>query len=149
MNKLNGIAFVGISILIVKDANGETRTDKHGKLPIILSPIAGKFPDKRVLAGTMAERAGLISYDDDNNPELLARNALVAFLEQDESFENGRQFNFTFSALNLTALEQLQTIKSLGTPSLIRVREADAYLTFDENTTSQVEDLVVENSEVL
>ena len=89
------------------------------------------------------------SYDDDNNPELLARNALVAFLEQDESFENGRQFNFTFSALNLTALEQLQTIKSLGTPSLIRVREADAYLTFDENTTSQVEDLVVENSEVL
>jgi len=92
--------------------------DKHGKMPVILNLVAGLCPDKRVIAGTVAERAGLI----------VGQCHLIQVTERpptdDEIADGyGRQFNFTVVKADLGFSEILQGQKEFGPARLVVVTE--------------------------
>jgi hypothetical protein len=86
--------------------NGEA--DKNGNLPVILNPVAGKCPDKRVIAGTVALNDGM----------QINKTYLISCTEGDEDPEYGRQFNYSVVA-EASLMEIVQSTQFLGAPSLI------------------------------
>tara|TARA_R110002060_G_scaffold37860_1_gene48968 strand:- start:408 stop:758 length:351 start_codon:yes stop_codon:yes gene_type:complete len=82
--------------------------DKHGKMPVILNVIAGQCPNKRVVAGTIAERNGFIT----------GKAYLFQATEGEPNAEYGRQFNFT-AVKEATLMEVVEAGKLLGPAALL------------------------------
>lgn len=94
-------------------------TDKNGKQDVILLPIAGKIPNRQVLAGTIAESNGFV----------VGKTYLVNItkLEPTDKAAESRnlaeyphQFNWTVLK-ELDAFEILQASKELGSPEVYNV----------------------------
>jgi hypothetical protein len=83
--------------------------DKNGNSPIILNVIAGKAPNRTVLAGTIAETEGFE-----------VGNAYMVKCAEQESNEYGRQFRFT-KISQVDALEVLNAAEKLGEAQIINV----------------------------
>src|SRR4029078_404514 len=96
MGKLNGMAVVKAEPYKGRNVDGTfitAKEDSNHKMPIILVPIAGVIPSKRVLAGTIADSLGVIA----------GKTYLVKFKEIAEDEEFGRQFQWTvIGAASLT-----------------------------------------------
>lgn len=92
--------------------------DKNDKMPIILVGVAGKYPDKRVLSGTVAERAGFEPHN----------TYLVSVQEGESDKEYGRQFTYTnLGKMNMADI--ISAKKELGAASMVQ--------TVGETATSQ------------
>jgi len=100
----------------VKSFNGSTErpaeSDKNGIMPVILDVVAGSCPNKRVLSGTVAERA-----------DLTKGKAYLVKAEEIEADEYGRQFRFT-AVKELDFSELLQATQHFGVAKMIDVTEA-------------------------
>lgn len=107
---MNGTALVRVQAFAKKGSEADT----HGIQNVILVPIAGKLPSKRVIAGTIALASGLAVSD---------RPVVVSFVELPASEEYGRQFSFTCADRSSNALETMQLITALGEPGIINVEE--------------------------
>lgn len=99
----------------VKLFNGSTERpaeeDKNGAMPVILDVVAGSCPNKRVLSGTVAERAGMES-----------GKAYLCKAEEIDSDEYGRQFRYS-TIKELGFSELLEAMSHFGAPKLIEVLE--------------------------
>lgn len=91
--------------------------DKNGLSPVIIDVAAGECPNKRVLSGTVAARAGMV-----------VGKAYLMKAEERDADEYGRQFSFATIA-EVNALEVLGAIAQFGKPRLIEVVENSPELT--------------------
>ena len=99
------------AIVKVDAYNGEKKADKNGMQNVILTPIGGKIPSKRVLAGTLADRAGFH----------VGEVHMVSIQELPASAEYGRQFQFTSLGTVAPGLELLKACKECGSPFVVDV----------------------------
>lgn len=88
--------------------------DSNGHMPVILVPVAGKCPSKRVLAGTIALNEGLAI----NNSYLFT----VTETEADEEY--GRQFNYS-AVMQVGFQDIMSSTQFLGQPVIIDVLESN------------------------
>lgn len=115
--------------LIIASVNPFTQgaLDKNGKQPVILNVVAGKCPNRNVLSGTVAERAGLET----------GKTYLISCREGEEDVTYGRRF--VFSPLKeMDAMEIIAGVGSLGTASIFPVEanvavEAEAATDFQKS----------------
>lgn len=109
----------------IKAFNGSNErpaeADENGHMPIIIDVVAGSCPNKRVLSGTVAMRAGMI----------IGKNYLCKAEEVDET-DYGRQFRFS-TVVQLGIKDLLGSIKLFGAPKLIEVVENEPELTKSGN----------------
>ena len=98
------------AIVKVDAFQGEKKADRHGMQNVILSPVAGKIPSKRVLAGTLADRAGF---------EI--GTVHMVSIQELPSNEYGRQFQFTSLGVVSPGLELLKACKEVGQPFIVDV----------------------------
>jgi len=105
------------------------KQDRNGKDPIILSVISGKAPNRTVLSGTVAERAGLE----------VGKTYLIQVRET-EANEYGRQFRFEKIG-EPSMLDVLDMEDRLGEPTIIDVSTKS---NVDTNTGEVVDEEVAE-----
>ena len=110
MSKLT-VTFVASVKLFNGSAERPAEEDKNGAMPVILDVVAGKCPNKRVLSGTVAERAGMES-----------GKAYLMKAEEIDSDEYGRQFRYS-AIKELSLSELLEALSHFGAPKLIEVLE--------------------------
>ena len=84
--------------------------DKNGLDPIFLSLVAGTMPNRMVIAGTVAEREGLV----------VGTTVLAHFVERAPSEEYGRQFAVA-KLSDLSGLEIIAASKELGKAIMVNV----------------------------
>jgi hypothetical protein len=98
--------------MIVAAVNNFTQgnPDKNGEAPVILNVVAGKFPNRNVISGTVAKNIGIE----------VGKTYLLSIREGEVSVEFGRQF--VYSKLSeLKGMEIVSTAKELGAASLFKV----------------------------
>lgn len=104
--------------------------DKNGKMPVVLVGVAGKYPDKRVLSGTVAERAGLEVHN----------TYLVSTQETEADAQYGRQFNFTnLGKMNMADI--ISAKKELGAATMVNTIEGSAASQEEVATAQKGEEL--------
>lgn len=101
--------FNGMIIASVNRYNQGT-TDKNGKEPVILNVIAGKCPNRTVLAGTIAETMGIE----------IGKTYLFSVREGNPDEQYGRRFVFS-SLKELQAMEIIEGQKMLGVSEVFSV----------------------------
>lgn len=112
-------------VATVKSFNGSNErpaeADEKGHMPIILDIVAGSCPNKRVLAGTVAMRAGM-----------LVGKTYLCKVEEIATDKYGRQFRYgTVTELGVSGV--LRSIKLFGPPTVIEVVENESELTKSGN----------------
>ena len=109
MSRLNTM-FIATVAAYTGSIEEPSSPDKHGKMPVILSVIAGQSPNKRILSGTVAERNGLV----------VGKAYLVQATEDEPDAVYGRQFNFT-AVKEASLMEVVEAGKLLGPAALLDV----------------------------
>jgi hypothetical protein len=122
-------AIVSVELFNGTKEDGSLRIDKNGKQAVMLRIIAGKSPNRNVLAGTVAENSGFIP----------GKMYFVQIRER-EANENGRQFTFT-KLSDVSPLEALQAEAMLGKPEVFNVNEAVKEEVTTKNVTDKAEKL--------
>lgn len=109
---------------------GTNTPDKNGKETIMFQIVAGKCPNRNVVAGTVAEMNGFE----------LEKTYLAQVREVGTDSVFGRQFTF----LRLNEMDPLQVIKArkeLGEPELIIIPKAEGFDQTYERKSDAVESL--------
>lgn len=116
-------------VVSVTPFSGTTTADKNGENPVMLQLIAGKMPNRNVLSGTLAKRAGI----EVNKTYLMnVREAGI-----DKVF--GVDFTFTKVHELTSALDIVQASKELGSPVIIQVERPEGYENNYERKSDAVE----------
>lgn len=98
-------------VVSVTPFSGSTSTDKNNKSTVMLQCIAGKMPNRNVLSGTVAERAGF-----EVGKTYLAQVREVGF---DKDY--GPDFNYIMVKELVTGKDIAETSKRLGAPEILNV----------------------------
>ena len=105
--------FTGIVLASVNEfTNGAL--DKNGKQPVILNIVAGKSPNRNVLSGTVAERAGFE-----------VGKTYLASVREVEANEYGRQFVWN-KLSEATVIDIIKGQKELGNAQIFDVSKSEA-----------------------
>lgn len=120
MNKFNDVAAVTVSLF------NQGTVDKNGHQPVILTVIAGKLPNKIVIAGTVAQSVGF----EVNN------TYLVNCSEGEPDPTYGRQFNYKILG-KLSPMDILAVRKELGSGSIFDVIKSREDLEIVSKTDSK------------
>lgn len=98
-------------VAAITNFSGTTTPDKNGQAPIMLQCIAGSMPNRNVLSGTVAQRAGFE----------VGKTYLVNVRENgfDEVF--GTDFTFIKIMELTTGLDVVRAAKELGDANIIRI----------------------------
>jgi hypothetical protein len=97
---------------VLFNSTSKSTIDKNGKQAIMLIPIAGKVPNRNVIAGTLAEREGFV-----------AGNTYLAQYRQTESNAYGVQYQWTkLSEVNPLEIVALQS--TLGNAEIFQVKSS-------------------------
>lgn len=104
MSKFNG--------MIVAAVNDFTqgKADKNGKAPVILNVVAGNFPNRNVISGTVAENIGLEK----------GKTYLLSVREGEAHPTHGRQFVYS-KLKELSAEEIMKAPEMLGKANIFDV----------------------------
>ena len=98
-------------------------TDKNGKLPVMLRPVAGKLPNKFIIAGTIAQNEGFE----------IGKTYLVQIMEREADAIYGRQFTYQKLSEVSSPLEIVKMQKEIGEGIIF-----DATKTTEVSTSSNV-----------
>lgn len=96
--------------------SGTTTADKNGKMPVMLQLLAGKMPNRQVMAGTVAERNGFE----------IGKSYLVQVRLRGVDDEFGDDFNW-LKTKELSALEIIDCVDKLGVPEVIEVPRPEGF----------------------
>lgn len=122
---LNSKFDAALFVASVKAFNGSNErpaeADGNGMMPIILDIVAGSCPNKRVISGTVAKRAGM---------EI--GKSYLCKAEEIDATEFGRQFRFS-AITELGINDLLKSIKLFGDPHLVEVVENESEKTKSGN----------------
>lgn len=117
---MKNIGMAVVTVQAFRTSEGVS-TDKNGKQNVILIPVAGRIPNRQVLAGTVAEQAGLE----------IGKTYLVNItkLEPDDKQAESRnleefphQFNWT-KLSEMSPLDIIKAPKDLGAPVVFNVEK--------------------------
>lgn len=126
MTKFNSM-FVATAKLLTPKKDEEAKVDVNGNQSVILVPVAGSCPDKRVLAGTVALNEGMA----------INNTYLINCTEGEPDAEHGRQFNFSVVS-TMSVMEIMQSTQMLGQPRIVETdinaeREQEEEVIVDED----------------
>lgn len=88
--------------------------DKNNKMPLFLKVLNGKYPNRNILSGTVAEREGF----------QVGKAYLASWVETEPDAEYGRQFQWTM-VKELTMVETIQS-EMIGKAEIFKVEEVIA-----------------------
>ena len=91
-----------------ENSPAEVVKDKNGAEAIILSPVAGNIPWKRVMAGTVAQQQQIFD----------GGVYLLSYAENAPDPVNGRQFSYE-NLGELKGFDLIKTAKEVGAPFII------------------------------
>lgn len=114
MSKFNGMIAAAVNPFTQGSA------DKNGEAPVILNVVAGSFPNRNVISGTVAKNIGIET----------GKTYLLSVREGEEDATYGRQFVYS-KLKELTASEIMEAPKTLGAASLFKVEAATAEVKAD------------------
>lgn len=121
----NAICLVSVN----KFANG--KQDKNGKDSVLLNVIAGKSPNRNVLAGTVAENTGFE----------VGKIYLAQVRENAPDAQFGRQFTW-IKLGEATVLEAMKAEKELGKAEIFEVETTQE---IPAEKTAETEKLIIES----
>jgi len=96
-------------VLVSVNQFSQGSLDKNGNVPVILNVVAGSAPNRNVISGTVAERAGFE-----------VGKTYLASVREVEANEYGRQFVWN-KLSEATVLDIIKGQKELGTAKIINV----------------------------
>lgn len=108
--------FSEVIVVTITPFNGTTTQDKNGLLPVMLQCIAGKMPNRNVLSGTLAERAGFE----------IGKTYLAQVREQGIDITFGPAFTFT-KVSELKGVEIVDAIRKIGNPEILNVERPEGF----------------------
>jgi hypothetical protein len=109
----------------VDETTGQLKVDKNGLQPIVLDILAGKSPDRNIIPGTNAQRAGI----EVNTTYILQ----IQETEPNETY--GRQFDY-------------KVLGKISTMDMIKGSIQEAINNFGPKTIFKIEEIVAENTEL-
>lgn len=109
--------------------SGTSSPDKNGKFPVMLQCIAGKMPNRNVLSGTVAERAGIE----------IGRTYLMQVRETGFDKVFGPDFTFVKVKELTTGKDIIDACKELSKPEVLTVQRPAGYEDVYRRKTSAVE----------
>jgi hypothetical protein len=104
-------------VVTVTPFSGTTTKDKNGNDSVMLQCIAGRMPNRNVLSGTVADRAGL----------KVDRTYLVQCREIGYDKEFGKQFNFIKIKELTTGKDITETCSMLGDPEIVNIPRPEGF----------------------
>jgi len=113
---LQGNVLVAPQVFVRTRDGREAKEDKNGLKPIILTPVAGRIPNKMVLTGTVAQNLGI----EVGKTYLLSYRERSADQIPEAAKQYGRAFVYTKLA-ELNAIEIIQATEMLGSAQVIDV----------------------------
>ena len=111
------IIIASINPFTGSDENPAT-ADKNGEMPVILQVVAGKCPNKRVISGTVAKRAGLE----------VGNSYVISCTEGTPDEEYGRNFNWNRLTDALGPMDLIKGCAELGDAKLFNVTDSLAHV---------------------
>jgi len=104
-------------VAAVTNFSGTTTPDKNGEAPVMLQCIAGKMPNRNVLSGTVAMRAGFE----------VGKTYLVNIREQGFDTTYGPDYTYIKIQELVTGLDIIQACKALGEPQVFYVERPEGF----------------------
>ena len=104
-------------VATVTDFSGTSTPDKNGEMPVMLQCIAGTMPNRNVLSGTVARRAGFE----------VGKTYLVNVRESGYDQLFGADFTFTKVADLDNGLDIIRTAKEIGDPQIVRIPRPEGF----------------------
>ena len=101
------------NVLVSVNPFNQGNPDKNGKDPVILNVVAGKAPNRLVLAGTVAENSGF-----------KVGHVYYANCRETEANDYGRQFRWTVIQESKSVVETAELSKALGQPQVFDASKA-------------------------
>lgn len=118
-------------VVSVTNFSGTTTPDKNGKSSVMLQCIAGKMPNRNVLSGTVAERAGFE----------VGKTYLVQCRERGYDQVFGTDFTFVKIQELTSGLDIIKATKELGAPEIITIGRPEGFENAYERKGDAVESL--------
>lgn len=118
-------------VVSVTPFSGTSSTDKNGESPVMLQCIAGRMPNRNVLSGTVAKRAGIE----------VGKTYLMQCREQGYDAQFGTDFNFVKVKELTEGADIAITCKQLGTPEIVNIPRPDGYEETYERKSDAIEGL--------
>lgn len=109
--------------------SGTNSTDKNGEEPIMVQCMAGIMPNRNVLSGTLAKRAGFE----------IGKTYLINVREVGFDKEFGRDFNFIKVKEITEATEIIRALKLLGNPVTLTIPRPEGFDEKYQRKTTAVE----------
>lgn len=103
-------------VVRVTPYSGSNSTDKNNKESVMLQCIAGKMPNRNVLAGTVAERAGFE----------VGKTYLAQVREAGFDVDFGRDFTFLMIE-ELHGVDIMDVCDRIGAPEIITIEKPDGF----------------------
>lgn len=101
----------------VTQFSGTSTPDKNGNYPVMIQCIAGKMPNRNVLSGTVAERAGFE----------LGKTYLMQVRQAGTDKVFGDDFNFVKITELKSGLDIIQASKELGDPQIVTIPRPEGF----------------------
>lgn len=109
--------FNELIVVAVTPYSGTSTADKNGKHPIMLQCIAGKMPNRNVMSGTLAERAGIE----------VGKTYLMQVREQGYDKVFGADFSFIKVKELVDGLDIANVTLKLGSPEIIKIERTEEF----------------------
>ncbi len=121
-------------VVTVTPFSGTTTPDKNGEPSVMLQCIAGKMPNRNVLAGTVANRAGFFE----------GKTYLANVRETGEDLDFGLQFNWLAIKEVTDPVDVVKLIKELGAPQIEIIPIAKGYKDWYERKGNAIESSITQ-----
>lgn len=118
-------------VVAVTSYSGTDSNDKNGNSPVMLQLIAGKMPNRNVLSGTLAIRAGIE----------IGKTYLMNVREQGTDKQFGLDYTFTKIQELTSGLDIIRASKELGEARIIAISRPQGYEDSYERKSNAIEGL--------
>jgi hypothetical protein len=118
-------------LVTVTPFSGTITPDKNGKMPVMLQLIAGIMPNRNVLSGTVAERAGFV----------VGKTYLAQVRERGTDEVFGQDFNFLPVKEIESPVDVLKLQKEMGKPQVVAIDRPEEFFERYHRKTVAVEGL--------
>lgn len=104
-------------VVTVTPFSGTTTPDKNGRYPVMLQCIGGTMPNRNVLSGTVADRAGIE----------VGKTYLMQVREAGTDLAYGQDFTFTKIKELTSGHDIAQTVKDIGSPRILTISRPENF----------------------
>lgn len=118
-------------VVAITPFSGTTSSDKNGEFPVMLQLLAGKMPNRNVMSGTVAQRAGIE----------VGKTYLMQVRQQGTDKQFGEDFTFTKISELKTGKDIIEASRELEEPRIVTINRPEGYEDTYERKSIAVEGL--------